>query len=484
MSTPILVGVAQVSQRVADLADAAEPLDLMLDAVRKAADDAGAPHLLTEAQSVRVVRGVWHYKNPAKAVAERIGVPNAETVLTPFGGNYVQSCVNATALDIQSGNADLVVITGAECGSTWARTRRAGNRVEWSDIPGTPDRIIGEDKPMAHDFEMALNIRQPIQVYPMFENALRHHLGESLDQHIKRVSELWAGFSKVASENPDAWITNALSAEEIRTPSERNRPVSFPYPKFMNSNNNVDQGAALIMCSTEKARALGIDENRWLYPWAGTEAHDHNFVSNRDNLYSSVGIRTAGRRILEMTGTTVDELDRVDVYSCFPSAVQVAAREIGLDQSKPLTVTGGLTFAGGPMNNYVMHSIARMADLLRAAPGSRGLITANGGYLTKHAFGLYSTSEPPAPYQVEDLQAEVDASPFREVVEHHDGAAAVESYTVMYGPKGPAAAYLACLRPDGKRVWATTDDADTMLAMTHEEFCGKPVQIKGNAASF
>ena len=170
--------------------------------------------------------------------------------------------------------------------------------------------------------------------------------------------------------------------------------MSFPYPKLMNSNNSVDQAAALILCSESRATALGIPREKWIYPWSGSDAHDHYFVSNRDNLYSSPGNshrRSKGAR----TGTTRSAaIDLLDVYSCFPVAVQVAAREIGLDQSRPLTITGGLTFAGGPLNNYVMHSIATMAELLRATPAKRGLITANGGYLTKHAFGVYSGEKP------------------------------------------------------------------------------------------
>ena len=175
-----------------------------------------------------------------------------------------------------------------------------------------------------------------------------------------------------------------------------------------------------------------IRDRKWVYPWAGSDAHDHQFVSNRDNLYSSPAIRLAGNRCLELAGVTVADLDRVDVYSCFPVAVQVAARELGLDQTKPLTVTGGLTWAGGPLNNYVMHSIARMAELLRAAPGEKGLITANGGYLTKHAFGVYSTEPPSQPYQHADLQNEVDALLKREVVIGYEGNATVEGYTVRY----------------------------------------------------
>jgi acetyl-CoA C-acetyltransferase len=482
--TPILVGVAQLEQRIDDPLAAREPIALMIDAVRRAADDAGAPALLTQASSVRVIRGIWPYQNPARAVAEAIGNPRAEAGLSQYGGNFVQTVVNQSALDIQNGVHDIVIITGAECGNTQAKARRAGVNLEWQTLPGAPDRMFGEEKNMRHDAEKQLRIGQPIQLYPMFENALRHHRGESIDAHLARISELWAGFSRVAAGNPHAWIREPKTAEEIRTISSANRPVSFPYPKLMNSNNNVDQGAALILCSVEKARALGIAESQWIYPWAGTDAHDHFFVSNRDNLYSSPAIRIAGRRVLELAGLTPADLDLVDVYSCFPVAVQVAAAEIGLDTSKPLTITGGLTFAGGPLNNYVMHSIARGVELLREQRHARCLITANGGYLTKHAFGVYAATPPEVPFRHEDVQAEVDATPSREVAMDYSGAATVEAYTVMYGAEGPSIAHLACRLPDGRRAWANCDDPDTLVAMTREEFCGRSVRIDDHRAAF
>lgn len=482
--TPILVGVAQLEQRVDDPLAGKEPVVLMIDAVRQAAEDAGAPALLTAAGSVRVIRGIWPYQNPARAVAEAIGNPRAESGLSQFGGNFVQSVVNQTALDIQNGVHDVVIITGAECGNSQAKARRAGIKLEWQALPGAPDRRFGEDTNMRHQAEKVLRIGQPIQIYPMFENALRHHRGESIDGHLERISELWAGFSRVAAGNPHAWIREPRTAEQIRTLSSANRPVSFPYPKLMNSNNNVDQAAALIMCSVEKARALGIPESQWIYPWAGTDAHDHYFVSNRDNLYSSPAIRIAGRRALDLAGLAPADLDLVDVYSCFPVAVQVAAAEIGLDVAKPLTITGGLTFAGGPLNNYVMHSIARGVELLREQRHAKCLITANGGYLTKHAFGVYAATPPEVPFRHQDVQAEVDATPSRDVVVEYEGAATVESYTVMYGAEGPSIGHLACRLPDGRRAWANCEDPAALEAMTREEFCGRAVRITDHRAAF
>lgn len=472
-TTPVLIGVAQVQQRITDPAEGQEPLALMIDAVRGAAADAGNPELLTRASSVRVVKGRWGYKNPAKAIAEEIGSPGAETALTQYGGNFVQSTVNLSCLDIQSGHQDIVIITGAECGNTQAKAEKAGFRPQWSDAPGTPDRMIGEDQPMATAHEMKMGLRQPIQWYPMFESAFRASRGESLPDHLQRISELWAGFSQVAAGNPHAWLRDPVSAEDIRTAGPRNRPISYPYSKYLNSNNSVDMGTALILTSVATAKKLSIPEAKWVYPHAGTDAHDTYAASNRDSMHASPAIRVAGRRALELAGLTPATLDHVDVYSCFPSAVQVGATEVGLGLDRPLTVTGGLTFNGGPLNNYVSHAIARMAEVLREQPGSNGLVTANGGYLTKHAFGVYSTDAPDQPFQHQDVQAEVDTHPTRNVAESHIGTATVEAYTVMYGPAGLDTAFMTCLTPDGDRALATTKDADVLRAMTEEEFCGR-----------
>jgi acetyl-CoA C-acetyltransferase len=476
---PVIVGVGQVEQRENDPLKAAEPLELMVRASLQAAEDAGATGLLAQVDSVRVVRGIWSYRNPAKVVAERIGRGNAQTALTPIGGNQVQATVNQTCLDILEGRNDVVLVTGGECGNTQGKAQKLGIRPAWSEAPGTPDLYIGHDVSMSDDAEKARGIRAPIQLYPMFENALRHARGESIEAHLKRISELWAGFAQVAKHNPHAWLRDGVSAEAIRTQGPDNRPISFPYPKLMNSNSRVDQGAALLVCSVATARRMGIPESQWVYAWAGTDAHDHLHVSHRDNLYTSPAIRIAGGRALELAGLTIADIAHVDVYSCFPVAVQVGANELGLAQDRPLTVTGGLTFAGGPLNNYVMHGIATMVEVLRRDAGRKGLVTANGGFLTKHAFGVYSTAPPAQAFRHQDVQDEVDALPSRDVVVDFNGAVTLESYTVMYGNDGPQVAHCAALLPDGRRTWANTADPAVMNAMTKEEFCGRAARIDG-----
>ena len=273
-----------------------------------------------------------------------------------------------------------------------------------------------------------------------------------------------------------------MTAADIRTPSPTNRRISVPYTKFMNANLFVDMGAALIMCSAAKARALGIRPDRWVFPHAGVTGYDHFSASVRDNFYSSPAIRIVGRRLLQLAQTEVDQLDYVDLYSCFPSAVQVAAQEYGLSEDRALTVTGGLTFGGGPLNNYVMHSIARMVELLRETPGARGLITANGGNLYKHVHGIYGSEPPKHDFQVDNVQTEIDALPSRECLPEYSGDATIESYTVMFADDQPSVGHIACRTPHGARTWVNTQDPDIMRAMTVEEFCGRPVRLDAGGA--
>ena len=257
--TPVIVGVGQVLNRVTDFpAEAKEPLALMLEAVRRAERDTDV-ELLSAVQSVRVVRGIWGYENPAAYLADVIGASDAQTVGTLIGGNQNQAVINATASEILAGELDLVLICGAENGNSAMKARKRGVTLAYTDTPGTYDRVIGRAQEAEHhEFELAKGIRQAMQIYPMYENAIRHARGETMEAHMQRVAELWSRFSDVAHGNPHAWLRDRVSAEEIRTVSSSNRRVSFPYTKLMNANMSVNMGAALILCSVAKARARSV----------------------------------------------------------------------------------------------------------------------------------------------------------------------------------------------------------------------------------
>ena len=362
--TPVLIGTGQVLQRAEGLDDARDPVALMVEAITLAASDAGLSSV-PNPDAIRVVSLLsWKYGNPAQFIAEDLGLTPRELGLSAMGGNTPQTLVNAASRQILAGEIDLVILTGGETTRTRARYNKAGLTPDWrtTDIAPVP---VSEDLTMNMPEELARKIMMPIQIYPLFETALRAQAGRSIADHQVHISELYARFSAVAATNPYAWSKKQYTAEEIRTASDTNRMIGFPYPKLMNSNNDVDMSAALILCSAEKATALGVPRDRWIFPQSGSDAHEHAFISHRNHFYDTPAIELAGRRVLELAGMSINDIDLVDLYSCFPSAVQLGAKSLGLDINGQLTRTGGLQFGGGPWNNYVMHAIATVANELR-----------------------------------------------------------------------------------------------------------------------
>ena len=491
--TPVLVGVGQVTQRPdpeVPVTERPEPVELMAQALRAAGRDSGAGdgggRLLARAQSLRVMVPLsWRYVNPGLLVSERLGITPRELALTAIGGNNPQTVVNRTALQIGAGELEVALVTGAECTFTRLAARRDPERpvLGWTtqadDTP--PPAMLGDDRVPVTDVEAARGLDRPLRVFPLFENALRFDAGETIEEHQRKVSDLWARLSSVATTNPYAWSRQGKTADQVRSTGPSNRMVSFPYPKLMMANDRVDQGAALILCSAHAARDAGVPRDQWVFPVAGADAHDHWFLSQRMDLRSSPAIRMAGSRALALAGAGIDDIAHVDLYSCFPCAVQISARELGLpldDPGRPLTVTGGLGFAGGPGNNYVSHSIASMAVRLRANPGALGLVTGLGWYSTKHAIGLWSTSPPAAGFRHECPQDAVDSLPRRAPAPEYEGEATIETYTVVHDREGaPQLAILAALTGDGHRAWANVSDRDDMLGLTEDEGCGRKVRL-------
>ena len=484
--TPILIGVGQVTEKEPDLSKVSSPVDLMEQATWRAFEDAGIPgERVADLDVLAVVRSFRESTpNSPEALARRVGAANAETWLMPNGGNGPQYLVNRYSEAIARGEARFCLFSGAEAIDNLNRLVKAGMKPDWEEPASSERRYLVSDKRMSTPLEDAHGMMIPANAYPLYENALRGHYGESIEAHQRTMGELFAPFSEVAAQHPHAWFPIARSAEEIATATAANRYVGWPYTKFMNAMNMINQSAALLLTSVGFAREMGVREDRWLYLHGCADATELLYVMDRENYHSSVAIRTMGERTFEMAGRGIDEVDHIDLYSCFPSAVQIARDELGIakDDPRPLTVTGGLPFHGGAGNNYVMNSIASMADVLRADPGSFGLVTANGGYLTKHAAGLYSTTptdvKGPVPFVREDpavYQAEIDATPHPTVVERPEGAATIETYTVLFGREGTPEGGIVIGRDARDRRFCalTPRDPDLLEAMTREDFLGR-----------
>ena len=478
--TPVLIGAGQFLQRAAGLDDALDPAAMMCTAIRSAAADGGLT-CVPNPDTVRVVGLLsWRYGDPAWVVADQLGLTPRETAVTTMGGNSPQTLVNSTAMDIQNGELDLAILAGGETSRTRKRARQAGVELDWPKAPeNRMPRLLGQDLQMSLEAERAHGLLMPVQMYPMFETAIRSAAGRTVQQQQVVSSELWARFSEVGAANPYAWSREAKTAHEIRTPTADNRMIGFPYPKYMNSNNDVDMSAALIMCSAAKAQSLGVPRERWVFPHSGADCHEHNFVSNRWSFAETPAIELGGRHALELAGVGIDDIEVIDLYSCFPSAVQLGAQSLGVSLDRQVTRTGGLTFAGGPWNNYVMHAIATVMADLRDRPGAKGLVWANGGYATKHSFGVYGTT-PPAAFRHSHPQAEIDAMPRRELAEPADaaGIATIEAYTVMHSRAGtPEKALAACLLDDGRRAWGSSTEVGLAAAMCDGEWVGRTTML-------
>jgi acetyl-CoA C-acetyltransferase len=475
--TPVVVGVGQYLHREGD---PLEPADLMVEAVRRAEADTGIAGVAAQADVVAAVPTFsWRYRDPGRLVADRIGATGSRTWYVTVGGNSPQRLLNKLAVEIHEGGADLAVLCGGEAVRSKQAAKRRGEQVDWT-IQGDEDEPDWHDDApflMAHPVEVERGILMPTQCYPLFENALWHDSGRSLEEHLRVIGEMWAGFSRVAAANPYAWRREAYTAEEITTPTAENRMVSFPYTKRMVSNPDVDMSSGLIVCSAARAAELGIPTDRWVFLHAGTDGTDRK-MSERVDFVSSASIGVAGRRVLELASTEVDEVAHLDLYSCFPSAVELALRELDIPVDRQLTVYGGLSFAGGPWNNPVGHALASMVDVLREDAGSLGLVTANGGIVDKHAFGVFSTAPPEGGFRYECPQELIDARGGREVDGDHRGAAELETWTVIHQRDGSMErAICACLTPAGARTWASSEDRDLMARMEREDVTGLAVQI-------
>jgi len=496
--TPVLIGAGQFTYRgKAEVAPT--PIDLVAVAAERAAKDAGlGPESLAGLDALAVVGFTVdapgglerlpfpRLKNPPKSLARRLGADPRHAVYSHMGGNSSQQVINHLCERIARGETDFALAVGAEfLGSLMKRIRTGAPFPPdyGDDETGAPERI-GDPRPGATPQEAAHGLGFPVNTYPLFENALRARDGRSLEDHQQRLGELFSPFTKVAAQNPDAWFPTERSPEELITVTEQNRMISYPYPKYLNAIMEVDQSAGVLIASVKKARELGVPEDRWVYLHGCADASDLWYPMDRQDFHSSPAIRLTGKRALEMAGIGLDQIDYIDLYSCFPVAVEVAAEELGLaiDDPRGFTVTGGLPYAGGPGNNYAMHGVVVMMQKLRARPGTYGLCTANGWFLTKQSTGIYSTTPVEGPWGRQDpkvLQKEIDALPHPEIVETPEGPATIETYTVCHSREGYRMAIVIGRDAEGRRFVANTPpDQAVLMDLESREGVGRTGTVR------
>lgn len=489
-STPIIVGVGVKNQKHSDPTLASTAIELMTSAVKAAAEDAGNNKLLEECDTILVTKGIWDYSDPGRLIAREVGAERTTTVLTDFG--ILQTTLLAEAAKrIANKEAEVVIVTGGE-----ARYRHLMGQINGVELEDTvqendvPDEFLQPQAEMWLDAESNAGLAMPVGFYAILEMAQMHASGRGIEEHRDYLGNLYSRFSEIAMDNPHAWNKGVMKAEEIRNPAGKNTMLAFPYTKKHNTSMNVDQSSALIFCSVEKAEALNIPRSQWVFPRAIVESNHMNAVSQSRDLSRSIGADVAAKRLLEAVGMSAAEVDFLDLYSCFPIAVQSYANALHVSPDQEYSYTGAMPFAGGPMNNYVFQSTCRLVELLRVnsdtKPESHGLISAVSGMLTKQGFGILSTLPPEAGtgFIFDDVTEQVakENAPL-EVLESFVGEATIASYTVLYEGGAPWRLVAICDTPNQQRVIAVNEDKDVMERAMAEDLCEKPVSVNGNQLS-
>jgi acetyl-CoA C-acetyltransferase len=492
--TPVLIGSDQHTWR-GGAQSAPGPLEMLLRIARGAAADAGlseaalaglegigvvgfaldAPGALADLPVPRMV-------NPPASLARALGARPRWARYSHMGGNSSQHLINTVAERIAAGEESLVLAVGAEfLNSVMKRIKQGIGFDDWAVGPSDdpePERV-GDARAGVTPHEDLHGLGLPVNIYPMFENALRARDGRSLEAHQRRIGALFERFTRVAAANPDAWFPAARSAEELVTVTPANRMVAFPYPKYLNAIIQVDQAAGVLIASLAKARELGVPEDKMVFLHGCSDAADLWYPLQRQDYHSSPAMRMTGERALDMAGIGVADLTDIDLYSCFPSAVQVGAESLGLalDDPRGFTLTGGLPYFGGPGNNYSMHAVAALVRRLRGRPERWGLSTGNGWFLTKQSVGVYSAAPPRGPFVRQDpavIQRRIDALPHPVMTETPEGPARVETYTVVHARQGYRMGIVIGRDSQGRRFVANTPREEaTLKAMEASEQIGR-----------
>jgi acetyl-CoA C-acetyltransferase len=483
---PIIVGVAQNTQDK-NAIQPLDPLNLIAKECQNALIDTGVEDLRDFIDTIYMSTiSSWIYQDSLGKLSEILDLSPKNKFKAPISGNVPQMLINKAAKAISLRMSKAVLIAGGEASYSKYRAEKGEIKLNWSE---QPQRAINEAQKAISfyfsTFEYRNGLTNPSYAYALIETALRAASGKSLEEHLKSIGKLYERFSHIASKNPYAWIKKPINAEQIITPTSKNRKICHPYTKYMASNLYVDQAAALIMTTENIAKKLGINNKLWVYPMGGADLNNVFYMTQRSHIYDSPAIREATSIALEQAGLNLEDIDVFDLYSCFPCMVEIARQEIGIPEDDPrdLTITGGLSFFGGPFSSYSMHSIVTAVNLIREKPSLKVMILANGGYNTTQSIGIYGNEPPTKPWvnnDYQDLQQKINSKTLPEPLGKVNGNLTIEAYTIIYDRKGrPERGIVMGQIESGKRTLANIiAKSKTLLKLEKKELVGQTYKVE------
>ena len=471
---PVIAAVGEHVDRPASTDKALEPVDLMVLALKACEADAGAA-LLGEVGLMSLIGLIsWRYKDPVHLLAERLAINPGELVNASMGGETPIRLVHEAAVRIAMGEDLVAAVVGGESSNALNHAMKASAQLPWTPAASGEEAVrFPSSKFAMSPVAQQLGVMDPAKVYPFYEVATQAAWGQTPTEGTKGSAELWARYAAVAAQNSSAWIRTAPDANAIATATPDNRLINWPYPKLMVANPSVNQSAAIIVMSLARARKLGIAEDKLIHIWGGAKAVEPEDYLHRDRYDHSTAQTAVLEKAVEIAGGDAHKFRHLELYSCFPVVPKMALRTLKLDPATHApTVAGGLTFFGGPLNNYMSHAVAAMVRALRAHPGDLGMLYGQGGYVNKHHTLVVSTTTPATPMATDySVQAAADTArgPTPPLRENYKGPAAIETYTVTYARDGlPIEGIIIARTPDGGRVMARApgNDTETIALLT------------------
>lgn len=479
---PVLVGVGEVTDRTRDPTQGREPLALMLEALNAAERDAGAK-LLSRIDSLDVVcEYSWPYVDAPGLITARLGLRPRHSFYGEAGGESPVRFIHEAALRIQRGECEVAAIVGAESAYTTAAAWKIGVQLAWTARDPHAKLLTGREfsASVAIDHGVAI----PTNVYPFYENATQAHWGQTQREALAESGQIWSAFSELAATNPNAWLQESFSAEAVTTPSEKNRLIAWPYTKHMVANPLVNQGAAVLLTHASRAREMGIAEDRLIHIRGGAAANEPRDYLQRDQYWQSHAQNAVLETAVQIAGGDALVFKAMELYSCFPCVPKMARRSLKLPLSAPMSVTGGLSFFGAPLNNYMTHAAASLVRALRAQPQALGLLYGQGEYVTKHHALVLSAQTGddevlPESYRVQ-AQADARSGAVPRFLADYSGPADIETFTVIYTRDGrPEFGTVIARTPAGERLMARVPATDLHSIGLLTNLDGQPVGAAG-----
>jgi len=420
----------------------------------------------------------WRYSDLAGSLSTKLKLSPKRAVLGPSGGQTPLKYIHEAAKRIAEGRSEMAAIVGGEAQFSLISAQRAGKTPPWSDFAKDGPNFA-DTSGAINSLSLSLGLYLPLNVYGLFESATAHHWEQTPKQADEETAAILETSSAIAAVNPYSWGPVNMSGEAILTPTPKNRIVAWPYTKSMVASMNVNQSAAIIITSLKTALEMGISEEKCVFITQGAGANEPSDFLARGNYYES----PAQTAVLEALKTEHSSHEAVELYSCFPVVPKMARRLLGRSEKQPTTVTGGMSFFGAPLNNYMTHAACAMVRQIRNGEPT-GLLYGQGEYVTKH-YGLRLSKTPQNIVQLfanEDTQDIADKArgSVPDITSDAVGPAEMESFVIISNRDGsPAHAAIMARLETGARTLARIDGKDEAAMTWLKDKSIYPVGDKG-----